>query len=101
MIDHAPRIRAKQQQEADQASIEELERRSAPLHWAMIVAAVCITLGAAIDGLSAHIERYTALAVQEEALVQCLNGKLLKLGGSFVHCDVREIKLVASVEDQQ
>lgn len=101
MIDHAPRIRAKQQQEADQASIEELERRSAPLHWAVIVAAVCITLGAAIDGLSAHIERYTALAVQEEAFVQCLNGKMLNLGGSFVHCDVREIKLVASVEDQQ
>lgn len=101
MIDHAPRIRAQQQQKADQEAIADLERRSAPLQWAVMFAAVAITLVAAIDGLSAHIERYAALAVQEEAFVQCLNGKLLKLGGSFVHCDVREINLVATMEDQQ
>ena len=95
MEDHAQRIRAQQQAERENAEMAELERRSAPLHWAVMCAVLAIVLAQAVDGLSSHIERYTALAVQEEAFLQCLNGKLLKLGGAFVHCDVREIQLVS------
>lgn len=101
MIDHAARICAQQKAERENAEMAELEQRSAPLRWAVMCAVLAIVLVQAVDGLSSHIERYTALAVQEEAFIQCLNGKLLKLGGSFVHCDVREINLVAAMEDQQ
>lgn len=98
MIDHAPRILAQQKAARENAEMAELEQRSAPLHWAVICAVLVITLAQAVDSLSSYIERYTALAVQEEVFVQCLNGKLLKLGGAFVHCDVREIQLVAEVQ---
>ncbi len=98
--DHAQRIRAQQQHESDQAAIDELERRSAPLHWSVIAAVLAISLAAAVDGLTSHIQRYTALAAQEEALIQCLNGRMLKLGGAFVQCQVREVSLVAEVDHE-
>lgn len=96
--DHAPRIRAQQQQAADQEAIEELERRSAPLLWAVFAAAFAVSMSFAVDGLSAHVERYTDMAATSEAFAQCLNGRMIKLGGAFVQCEVREIQLVSMGE---
>jgi len=45
MIDHAPRIRALQQRAAESAAIAELERRSAPLLWAVGLTAIAAALG--------------------------------------------------------
>lgn len=45
MIDHAPRIRAQQQRAAESAAIAELERRSAPLLWAVGLTAIAAALG--------------------------------------------------------
>ena len=39
MIDHAPRIRAEQQAEQENAIMADLEQRSAPLYWALVAAA--------------------------------------------------------------
>lgn len=95
MIDHAPYIRAKQQAEQENAEMAEMEKRSAPLLWAVYVAVFAVTLSFAIEGLSGHIQRYSALAAQEEALVQCLNGRVLQLGTAFIRCDVSEYQLVS------
>lgn len=98
MFDHAPRLRAEQQQAADLAAIEDLERRSAPLQWAVILAVLVICLVQAAEQLHAHVERYIDLAAQEEALVQCLNGRMLRVGGAFVRCEVQEIQMVSMGE---
>ena len=94
MIDHAPRIRALQQQQSEQEAINDLERRSAPLLWAVYFAVAIITLALAADGVHTHFKRYTDLGAEEEALVQCMNGKLIAFGSTFVTCQSHEIKLV-------
>ena len=48
--DHAPRIRALHQQAAENAAMEALEHASAPLFWAVFIAAVLIAMG-----LSMHL----------------------------------------------
>jgi hypothetical protein len=48
--DHAPRIRAQQQQAAENAAMQALEQSSAPLFWAVFVAAVLLAMG-----LSMHL----------------------------------------------
>lgn len=45
MNDHASRIRAQQRKAANRATIEELERRSAPLLWAVGLIAIAAALG--------------------------------------------------------
>lgn len=45
MNDHAPRIRAQQRKAASRAAINELERRSAPLLWAVGLTAIAAALG--------------------------------------------------------
>lgn len=45
MNDHASRIRAQQGKAANRAAIEEIERRSAPLLWAVGLIAIAAALG--------------------------------------------------------
>lgn len=45
MTDHASRIRALQKKVANRAAIRELERRSAPLLWAVGLIAIAAALG--------------------------------------------------------
>jgi len=45
MEDHASRLRAQQQQAANRATIEELEKRRAPLLWAVGLIAIAAALG--------------------------------------------------------
>lgn len=45
MNDHAPHIRAQQRKAASRATIEELERRSAPLLWAVGLISISAALG--------------------------------------------------------
>lgn len=102
MIDHAPRIRAEQQQAADQAAIEELERRAAPLQWAVYLAVLVLSLGYAAESVQAHIKRVAELAAQGEAFAQCLNGKAYMIDNAVVRCDVREQRqLVAGIGGAQ
>lgn len=48
MTDHASRIRAQQRKAANRATIEELEKRSAPLLWAVGLLAIAVALGLSI-----------------------------------------------------
>ena len=91
--DHAPRIRAQQLQAAENAAMENLEQRSAPLMWAMCVAVLLI----AADGLYSRWQQYTEMAAQNEAMIQCINGRTIGLGDAVLRCEVREIKLVAGL----
>lgn len=94
-IDHAPRIRAQQQQAAEDAAIKELENRTAPLFFAVYLAAAAAVFGPAVDGLGQWAAHYADMAAQNEAMVQCLNGRAISMGGEAVlHCEVVQYKLV-------
>lgn len=99
--DHAPRIRAQQQAEIENAEMELLEQRSAPLLWAVFMAVMVLSLGQAVHGVHDHLQRDAEEARNSKALVQCLNGKPLRLGSALVRCEVREFKLVTALGDQQ
>lgn len=101
MIDHAPRLRAQQQQEQENAEIAELEARSMPLQWAIYAAVVIFALNVAFDSVLAHFERVADLAATNEAMVQCLKGKAIGLGDAVLRCDVREYQLVAGIAEVQ
>lgn len=97
MIDHAPRIRAEQQQAADQSAIDDMERRSAPLLWAVYLVVLVLSLAYAAEGTQAHIQRVTELAAQGEAFAQCLNGHTYMIENVVVRCDVQTRQLVAGI----
>lgn len=101
MIDHWPRIRAQEQLAAENAAIEELEKRAAPLFWAMCLIVFAIALGVAVDGCKAvaayHaglIERIAEQAEQDEVLVQCIKGRTIDLDGALMRCEVTKYELV-------
>jgi hypothetical protein len=64
MNDHASRIRAQQGKAASRAAIDEMERRSAPLLWAVGLIAIAAALG-----LSMYTAGHTA-ALRECPTVQ-------------------------------
>lgn len=97
MIDHAPRIRAEQQAERENAEMADMERRSAPLLWAVYMAVLVLSLGYAAEAAQAHIRRFAELATQGEAFAQCLNGKAYRIENVVVRCDMQERQLVAGI----
>lgn len=96
MIDHAPRIRAQQKAAKENAAMAELERRSAPLLWAVYGCIAALALSFASGLLRGHFERYTELAATNEAMVQCLNGHLINVDSVLVSCSQHNSELVAS-----
>jgi hypothetical protein len=81
-----------QQQAADQAVIDELEQHSAPLALAIKAAMLAVILGGTGSALSGHVEQYIRLAANQEAMVQCMNGKTIGLNKDAVmRCSVYEI----------
>lgn len=97
MIDHAPRIRAQQQAEQENALMADLEQRSAPLQWALIVAVVVMLLAGAADKASAFVNHYRDLSLANEKLVQCMNGRLTNVGGVLVSCEEHTSTIVAQI----
>lgn len=92
MNDYAPRYLAQQQQAADQAVIDELEGMAAPLMMAIKAAVLVFILGGAWSALSGHVEQYIELAANNEAMVQCMNGRTIGLNEDAVmRCRVFEI----------
>ena len=91
MIDHAPRIRAEQQQAADQSAIDDMESRSAPLQWAVLFATIALCAALAIDSLHEHVQHVTDMATTNEAFVQCLNGRAIGIDGGILRCDVQQL----------
>lgn len=97
MIDHAPYIRAQLQAERENAEIANLEKLSAPLHWALMLAVFALCIAGIVDQAGDYLQRYADMAAANEAMVQCLNGHLIHVDGAIVGCNVHEIKLVAEV----
>lgn len=99
MLDHAPRIRAQQQQAAEQATIDELERRAAPLQWAVLLAVVAVTLGAAVDAWGPIAARIADQAAQAEVLARCMNGQAFSVGGDeILRCQIIKYNLVEGLK---
>ncbi len=98
MIDHAPRIRAQQQAAIENIEMANLEQRAAPLQWALIVAILVLVIGAIVDQSREAIQRYTDMAAANEAMVQCLNGHLLRIDNVLVSCTAHTGTLVAQVK---
>lgn len=94
MIDHAPRIRARKQQAAEDAAMNELASRVLPFQYAVKLALFLIVCGIAVDGWN----KYADMAAQNEALVQCINGQAIGMGSAVMRCNVREYKLVGEVK---
>ncbi|PIO90209.1 MAG: hypothetical protein COS82_01685 [Zetaproteobacteria bacterium CG06_land_8_20_14_3_00_59_53] len=102
MIDHAPRIRAEQQAEQENAIMADLEQRSAPLYWALVAAVVALVLAGIADQASGFAQHYADLQATNEAFAQCLNGRAIGIDsgdGGIVRCNVRQYpKLVAGIQ---
>ncbi len=98
MIDHAPRIRAEEKQADDQSAIDELERRAAPLQWALIIAVAVISAAGLADQASSFAAHYMDLSIANEKLVQCMNGGLINVGGVFVSCNEHSSTIIAQVQ---
>jgi len=94
MIDHAPRIRAEQKARQDEDHIADLERRAAPLQWAMIAAVLIMSL----SGLADFLGSYRELDIANEHLVACMGGKIVNVGGDFISCKGHASQLVAGVQ---
>lgn len=98
MFDHAPHIRAQQQAAQDESAMAELERRSAPLHWALIVAVLVLSMNGLSEQAAAFVAHYAELYAANEALVACLNGQLANVGGVFISCNEHASTLIAQVQ---
>lgn len=88
MIDHAPRIRAQQQQAAELEAIKELETRVAPLIWLFYAVAFFAVLSMAVHGW----QNYAELAAEHEAMVKCINGQAVGVDTAVMRCTLRENK---------
>jgi uncharacterized protein HemX len=99
MNDHAKTIR-EQQHAQENAVIEALEQRGAPFLWAWIFA-MCIAAGVGLwNGYQKLVEteeqvkalsaRYVELQQQNEAFVQCLNGRPIALGNEVLRCRIKK-----------
>lgn len=96
--DHYPRIYAQHQQAIENAAMEGLERRAAPLFWSVIAAIVALMVVEIVNDTSAYIDHHSELVVINDALVKCINGQVISLGDATLKCEVREYKpLVAGL----
>jgi hypothetical protein len=95
MIDHAPRIRAQQQAEKENAAIAALEKHSAPFQWALIGCVIVLLLSFLTGLVQGHFERFNSMSANNEALVQCLNGHLVNVDNVLVTCSMHTSELVA------
>lgn len=104
--DHAPRIRAQQQQAVEIEAIRTLSEHAAPLLWPVLclaIAAVFCFAESAFGGdilyYADHIEIYLDMAAQHEALVQCMNGQVFSLGDEgLLRCQIIKYDLVQGVK---
>lgn len=100
MIDHAQRIRAQQQQALENAAMEELEKRSAPLLWTVYTVTIVTVLSIATNQAATFADRYVDMAEQNEVLVQCLNGHPIGMDDEILRCKVDQYKLVAGIKQE-
>lgn len=101
MNDHASRIRAQQENQAELAAIAELEQRTAPLIWMVYAVAFAVVLLIAADGWARYKELadyYAELEATHEKLVQCINGQTFLLGDAVMRCQVSNYKLVEGLK---
>lgn len=90
--DHWLRIRAEQQAEEENRIIAELDKHAAPLHWMLLIVGAILLTSQAWKGW----HHYADLAAANEAMVQCMNGRMVGIGDAVVRCDVKQ--LVAEVQ---
>lgn len=101
MIDHYPRIRAQQENQAELAAIEELEQRAAPLIGLVYALAFAAVLIIAVDGWGRYKDLaayYTELEATHKKLVQCIKGRTFDLDGAVLSCHVTDYKLVEGLK---
>jgi hypothetical protein len=98
MIDHAPYFREKQRIELENAEMADLEKRSAPLHYALLLAVIALALAGIVDQSRDFIQRYSDMAAANEAMVECLNGHIINLDSVLVSCKTHTSTLIAQVQ---
>lgn len=87
MNDRAPALHAQQRAEEENRIIAELDKHAAPLHWMVLVIVAILTASQLWQGW----KHYADLAAANEAMVQCLNGRMVGIGDAVVRCDVRQL----------
>lgn len=100
MIDHAPNILAQQQaarENEEMKEMKEMEKRAAPLLWAMFMAVLVLSLGHAVKVTQAHIDHVAELEAQADAFAQCMNGQMFMVENALLRCELRTRPLVAGI----
>lgn len=87
MTDHAPAFHTQQRAEEENRIIEELDKQAAPLQWMVLVIVAMLIASQLWQGW----QHYADLAAVNEAMVQCLNGRMVGIGDVVVRCDVKEL----------
>ena len=94
MIDHKLRLTSMQQRELENAEMMDMEARSMPFYWMLLVV---VAIAATSFASNVKREQEEALA-QSEVLAQCLNGRAVELDGAVLRCELRDYKLVHRME---
>jgi uncharacterized protein HemX len=90
MNDHASRIHAQQQQAEENAAMESLKNLAAPLFGAVAVAVLLL----AASGVRYGWAQWQDMQRQNDAMMQCLNGRPLALGKAVLRCQISSYELV-------
>jgi hypothetical protein len=94
MIDHAKEFHARAKAEKENAVMAELEKHVVPMQWMVLVVVVMLCVAQLYDGW-----HYVAdMTAQNEAMLQCINGKTLMLGDAMLRCEVSQVQLVVGVQ---
>ena len=94
--DHSPRLRAQQQQALENAAMDEMEKRAAPLLMAVLIVVLAVTVSALANSVGTAVRHYSELVAVNEAMVTCMNGVTISLGDGELMCEVRQYKKLVS-----
>ena len=82
--------------EAENARMDELERRATPIFYLVMMAAATVIVGVLVDEYADR--KHATSAQHEHAFAQCLDGKSVKVDGSIASCEVKKYALVGGLK---
>lgn len=89
MICHAQRI-------ATEKIIKEMERRTRPLLFVVVIGLVAVLADGLIGAYAAN--KYADKINTADAFAACLNGQQIEMETSYIGCKITEIKLVKGLK---
>jgi hypothetical protein len=66
-------------------------KRAARLRLALLLAVIALCITGIANAARDHLEDYLDMVAENEAMVQCLNGRTVGIGDAVLRCDVRAL----------